>query len=177
MFRNLANQVVMHEQIVTTIQKAKEARRWVDKLVTLGKKGTEHHKRLAFNETRDQAVVEKLFGELKTRYSKRAGGYTRVLRLSETRWGDAAEMAVLELVDHPPIDRKRKVKVAAEGDAQATDAAPTTGAADPFSGMRKLFRGNRGGKKAAGAAKAEKPAKSAAKKAPAPKKASKRGDS
>src|SRR4051812_22017856 len=96
MLKNLANCVIDKEQIVTTVQKAKEARRVVDRLITLGKKGTLNARRLAFNRTRDEDVVKKLFSILADRYKERAGGYTRVLKLADRRWGDAAEMAVLE---------------------------------------------------------------------------------
>ncbi len=140
MFKNIANSVVLQEQIVTTLQKAKETRRVVDRLITLGKKNTLNTRRLAFARTRDEEVVKKLFSTLAERYKERAGGYTRVLKLSDRRWGDAAEMAVLELVDHPPIDRKRKVKAAVEGaegeaGAEKKEATPK----DPFSKFRKLF--------------------------------------
>ncbi len=154
MFRNMANQVIEKEQIVTTVQKAKEARRVVDRLITLAKSGTPASRRLAFDRTRDNAIVSKLFGELAKRYAGRPGGYTRVLKISERRWGDAAETAVLELVDHPAIDRKKKVKAAAEGDAAKAESAP----ADPLKRMRKLFGGKSKvsgeGKKAKSAAKA-----------------------
>src|SRR5687768_5651633 len=108
MFRNMANSVVTQEQIITTVQKAKEIRRVVDRLITLGKSGAPASRRLAFDRTRDNAVVSKLFGELAKRYSGRNGGYTRVLKMADRRWGDAAEMAVIELVDRPELDRKRK---------------------------------------------------------------------
>ncbi|HVN87215.1 MAG TPA: 50S ribosomal protein L17, partial [Candidatus Binatia bacterium] len=107
MFRNMANSVIEKEQIVTTVQKAKEVRRVVDRLVTLGKIGTPAARRLAFDRTRSEDVVAKLFTTLADRYKKRAGGYTRVLKMADRRWGDAAEMAILEMVDHPEIDRKR----------------------------------------------------------------------
>ncbi len=138
MFRNMANAVIQQEQIVTTVQKAKEARRVVDRLITLGKKGTVADRRLAFNRTRDPQVVSKLFSTLADRYKGRAGGYTRVLKLSDRRWGDGAQMAVLELVDHPALDRKRKVKATegAEGEAQTAKA---TAPADPFSRFRRMF--------------------------------------
>ncbi len=110
LFANLANAVLDKEQIVTTVEKAKEARRVVDRLITLGKEGSLHSKRLAFDRTRDRQIVKKLFSTLAERYRARAGGYTRVLKITERRWGDAAEMAVLELVDHPEIDRRRKRK-------------------------------------------------------------------
>lgn len=135
MFKNMANSVIQLEQVVTTVQKAKEVRRVVDRLITLGKKGTPAARRMAFDRTRDNAVVKKLFDELAPRYKGRNGGYTRVLKLSDRRWGDAAEMAVLELVDHAPIDRKKKPKpVNAEGEVKT--AAP---AMDPFSRFRKML--------------------------------------
>ena len=99
MFRNMANCVIEREQIVTTVQKAKEVRRVVDRLITLGKKGTPSNRRLAFDRTRDEKIVAKLFSTLAERYRGRPGGYTRILKMADRRWGDAAEMAVLELVD------------------------------------------------------------------------------
>jgi len=158
MFRNMANSVIEKEQIITTVQKAKEARRVVDRLITLAKSGTPASRRLAFDRTRDQAIVDKLFGELAKRYAKRPGGYTRVLKISERRWGDAAEMAVLELVDHPVIDRKRKVKAEGSEGADAPKAANAQ-QTDPFSRFRKLFAG----KKTAGEGKAKAPKAAAAK--------------
>jgi large subunit ribosomal protein L17 len=162
LFRNLANSVIEAEQIVTTVQKAKEARRVVDRLITLGKQGSLHARRLAFDRTRDRQVVTKLFDTLAERYKDRAGGYTRIMKLSDRRRGDAAEMAILELVDHPAIDRKRKVK--AEDQVQKEGAENTTGVADPFSRFRKLFGGkkNQGGRGKAGESTAS--AKSSGKK-------------
>ncbi|NBU20149.1 50S ribosomal protein L17 [bacterium] len=137
MFRNMANSVIEKEQIITTVQKAKEIRRVVDRLITLGKSGSPASRRLAFDRTRDNEVVSKLFTTLADRYKNRAGGYTRVLKIAERRWGDAAEMAVLELVDHPVLDRKKKVKAVAEGEAEVK--AEATAPKDPFSKMRRLF--------------------------------------
>lgn len=142
MFRNMANCVIEREQIVTTVQKAKEIRRVVDRLITLAKKGSPAARRLAFDRTRDNEIVKKLFSTLAERYTARAGGYTRVLKMADRRWGDAAEMAVLELVDHPVIDRKRKPKAAA---AAADEAGSTeegkelSQAKDPFNRFRRLF--------------------------------------
>lgn len=136
MFKNMANAVIAQEQIITTVEKAKEVRRVVDRLITLGKSGAPASRRLAFDRTRDNEVVTKLFTTLAERYRHRAGGYTRVLKLAERRWGDAAEMAVLELVDHPAIDRKRKPK--AEGEKKA-EAQTSTEPTDPFNRFRKLF--------------------------------------
>src|SRR3954451_22730294 len=81
MFRNMANSVIEKEQVVTTVQKAKEIRRVVDRLITLGKSGSPASRRLAFDRTRSNEVVSKLFTTLAERYQKRAGGYTRVLKL------------------------------------------------------------------------------------------------
>jgi large subunit ribosomal protein L17 len=138
MFKNMANCVIEKEQIVTTVQKAKEIRRVVDRLITLGKSGTLASRRLAFDRTRNDLVVSKLFSTLAERYKARAGGYTRVLKVADRRWGDAAEMAVIELVDHPVLDRKRKpkeVSADATANAEKVDAKPT----DPFGKFRKLF--------------------------------------
>lgn len=135
MFKNMANAVITNEQIVTTVQKAKEIRRVVDRLITLAKKGTPASRRLAFDRTRDNEIVTKLFNDLAPRYKTRPGGYTRVLKLSDRRWGDAAEMAVLQLVDAVIVDKKKKVKTVVEGE---TKAAPTV-AADPFARFRKMF--------------------------------------
>lgn len=110
MFKVMASQLILNEQMTTTVQKAKELRRVVDRLITLGKSGTLASKRLAFDRTRDRDVVVKLFSTLAERYSKREGGYTRVLRVDGTRWGDGAEMAVIELVDRPIVERKKKLK-------------------------------------------------------------------
>src|SRR4051812_39735251 len=83
MFKNMANAVIEQEQVITTVQKAKEVRRVVDRLITLGKSGLPASRRLAFDRTRDGGVVTKLFTTLADRYKNRAGGYTRVLKLSE----------------------------------------------------------------------------------------------
>jgi len=136
MFKNMANAVIHKEQIETTVEKAKEIRRVVDRLITLGKSGSPASRRLAFDRTRDNEVVTKLFTTLAERYKTRAGGYTRVLKKADRRWGDAAEMAVLELVDHPELDRKRKPSTKVAGET----SAPTE-AKDPFKGFRKLFSG------------------------------------
>lgn len=172
MLKNLANNLIRHEQMITTIEKAKEARRVTEKLITLAKKDTLNARRLAFARTRDQEVVAKLFDELVKRYKTRNGGYTRIVKISEARWGDAAKMAMIEMVDHPELVKKKKVAK----DESATDSknAATAETADPFSKFRKLFGGS---KKAAGA-KAEKAAKApkapkAAAKAPAKKSAAK----
>lgn len=157
MFRNMANSLIEKEQIITTVQKAKEARRVVDRLITLGKKGTVHARRLAFDRTRNDLVVTKLFSTLAERYKNRAGGYTRVLKLSDRRRGDAAEMAILELVDHPAIDRKKKVKASTSGQGEGEKSGEAQ-AKDPFGRFKKMFA--KDGKKASGAKKPAAAAKS-----------------
>jgi large subunit ribosomal protein L17 len=154
MFRNMANCVIQKEQIETTLAKAKEIRRVVDRLITLGKSGAPASRRLAFDRTRDHDIVKKLFTELAERYKGRPGGYTRILKKADRRWGDAAEMAVLELVDHPVIDRKRKPSSEAKAKAAAKEATDAEAkATDPLSRFKKVFGGGKS-KVAGGAAKA-----------------------
>ena len=98
MFANMANALIKHEQIKTTVPKAKDLRSVVDKLITLGKKGSLSDRRRAHSILRDDAMVKKLFDSLAQRYQARAGGYTRVLKAG-WRYGDTADMAVIELVD------------------------------------------------------------------------------
>ncbi|MBT4041640.1 MAG: 50S ribosomal protein L17 [Rhodospirillales bacterium] len=98
MFSNMVTALVTHEQIKTTLPKAKDLRRMADKMISLGKKGTLHARRQAFGYLRDDAAVAKLFDTLAERYKERPGGYTRVLKAG-FRYGDAAPMAVIELVD------------------------------------------------------------------------------
>jgi large subunit ribosomal protein L17 len=98
MFRNMATALIKHEQITTTLPKAKDLRPVAEKLITLGKKGGLANRRRAYAELRDDAIVNKLFGTIADRYRNRAGGYTRVLKAG-IRYGDAADMAVIELVD------------------------------------------------------------------------------
>ena len=98
LFKNMAQAIIKHEQIITTLPKAKTMKPIVDKLITLGKKGDLHARRQAFAKLRDDGMVAKLFDTLATRYADRKGGYTRVLKAGY-RYGDAAAMAVIELVD------------------------------------------------------------------------------
>ena len=98
MLRNMMNSLIEHEVIKTTVPKAKELRRVVEPLITLAKEPTLANRRLAFDRTRDRAVVTKLFGELGPRYKARPGGYTRILKMG-FRVGDNAPMAYMELVE------------------------------------------------------------------------------
>ena len=101
MFSNMAASLLTHEQIKTTLPKAKEMRSIADKMISLGKRGDLHARRQAFAYLRDEAAVAKLFSILADRYKERPGGYTRVVK-SGYRYGDAAPMAVIELVDRDP---------------------------------------------------------------------------
>ena len=101
MFRNMATSLLKHEQITTTLPKAKELRPYVERIITLGKRGGLHARRQAYAQVMDEKVVDKLFTTLADRYRARPGGYCRVLKAG-IRYGDAAEMAVIELVDRDP---------------------------------------------------------------------------
>ena len=100
MLRNMTNSLLRHEAIKTTLPKAKELRRVVEPLITLGREPTVANKRLAFNRLRDREIVVKLFSEIGPRYAARNGGYTRILKMG-FRVGDNAPMAFMELVDRP----------------------------------------------------------------------------
>ena len=122
MFANMAASLIQHEQIVTTLPKAKEIRPIVEKLVTLGKRGDLHARRQAISQIRDVAVVSKLFDAIATRYASRNGGYLRIMKAG-FRHGDNAPLAVIEFVDRD-VDAKGaadKARVAAE--AAAAEAA------------------------------------------------------
>ena len=98
MFMNMSNALIKHEQITTTLPKAKELRRFVEKIVTLGKKGDLSSRRKAISVLQDQKMSKKIFEILAERYKNRSGGYTRIIKLGN-RFGDNAPMAVIELVD------------------------------------------------------------------------------
>lgn len=111
MFSNMVTALLKHEQIKTTLPKAKDLRPIAEKIISLGKSGTLHDRRRAFAILRDDAVVAKLFAVIGPRYKDRNGGYTRVLKAG-FRYGDCAPMAVIELVDRDPA-------------AKGTDSGPT----------------------------------------------------
>ena len=121
MFRNLAAALIKHEQIETTLPKAKELRADVDRLITLGKRGGLHARRQALSVINDTALVEKLFTVLAERYADRPGGYTRVLKAG-FRYGDAAPMGVIELVDRD-VDAKGLDSGPVQGDEDEDEAA------------------------------------------------------
>ena len=107
MLRNMTNSLLLHEAINTTLPKAKELRRVVEPMITLGKKPSLANRRLAFNRLRDRDMVVKLFGELGPRYANRNGGYLRILKFG-FRDGDNAPMALVELMDRPEVKEEAK---------------------------------------------------------------------
>jgi len=111
MFSNMAAALIRHEQIVTTLPKAKDLKRVIDKYITLAKRGDLNSRRLAASRLRDEDMVKKLFDTLATRYKDRQGGYTRIIKAG-FRYGDNAAMAVIEFVDR-------------DVDAKGQDSGPT----------------------------------------------------
>lgn len=102
MFRNMANSLIAHEAIKTTLPKAKDLRKFIEPLINLGKTPTLANRRLAFDRLRDRDSVTKIFGDLGPRYAQRPGGYVRILKMG-SRIGDNAPMAYVELVDRPEV--------------------------------------------------------------------------
>ena len=127
LFKNMAQAIIKHEQIITTLPKAKTMKPIVDKLITLGKKGNLHARRQAFSKLRDESMVAKLFETLAPRYADRNGGYTRVLKAGY-RYGDAAAMAVIELVDR-------------DEDARGKDSGPIQNVESPESEPKEAVAG------------------------------------
>ncbi len=117
LFRNMSQALIKHEQIVTTLAKARELRPVVERLITLGKRGDLHARRLAFARLRDNDMVTKLFDVLASRYTDRPGGYTRVIKAGY-RYGDSAAMGVIEFVDR-------------DEDARGQDSGPVEVAETP----------------------------------------------
>lgn len=122
MFSNMASSLIQHEQIVTTLAKAKDLRRVMDKYITLAKKGDLHSRRIAIARLRNEDMVKKLFDTLAERYKDRNGGYTRVLKAG-FRYGDSAPRAVIELVDRDPdvkgVEDRARAAEQRESDAEA----------------------------------------------------------
>jgi len=127
MFANMAAALIKHEQIETTLPKAKELKSIVDKLITLGKKGGLANRRLAMSKLRDETQVKKLFDVLGKRYQERNGGYTRVLKAG-FRYGDNAAVAIIELVDR---DRSAKGKDSGPKENNQISEAEAAAAAAP----------------------------------------------
>jgi large subunit ribosomal protein L17 len=129
MFAALSAALIKHEQIVTTLPKAKELKRVADRLITLGKAGTLHARRLALSRVRDEVQVAKLFDTLGPRYAERPGGYTRVMKAG-FRYGDSAPMAVIELVDRD-VDARGKDSGPVEETETRVEVKPETKAKAP----------------------------------------------
>ena len=102
MTRNMTASLIEHERIITTVQKAKTVKPFVEKLVTLSKEASQNNRRRAFSKLRDKEAVQKLFDVLGPRFKERPGGYCRVLKLSKPRLGDNGERAILEFVERTP---------------------------------------------------------------------------
>src|SRR6218665_187676 len=122
MFSNLAVSLITHEQIVTTLPKAKEIRPIVEKLVTLGKRGDLHARRQAIAQIKDQAAVRKLFDTIAARYATRNGGYLRILKAGY-RHGDNAAVAVIEFVERDVAAKGAADKARVAAEAEAAEAA------------------------------------------------------
>ncbi|HEY7550077.1 MAG TPA: 50S ribosomal protein L17 [Hyphomicrobiaceae bacterium] len=121
MFSNMAASLIRHEQIVTTLPKAKDLKRVVDKYITLAKRGDLNSRRIAASRMRDEAMVKKLFDILGPRYKDRAGGYTRVIKAGY-RYGDSAPVAVIELVDRDESAKGKEDRERAEAKEQQAGA-------------------------------------------------------
>jgi large subunit ribosomal protein L17 len=121
MLKNMVISLLEHEKITTTVPKAKEARPLAERIITLGKRGGLSNLRLAARSVPNKDLLAKVFGELKDRYAKRAGGYTRIVRLGH-RQGDAAEMALLELLDRPEATEKPEAEAKPEKKKAKTEA-------------------------------------------------------
>ena len=160
LMRNMAGSLLRHETIHTTLPKAKELRRVVEPLITLGKRDSESNRRLAFSRLRDSAIVTKLFGDLGPRFRARPGGYTRILRMMP-RPGDSAPMALMQLVDGP-VAEAAVTPVA----APAAEAKPRRATKAPKAATTKAAPARAAAEEAPAKAKpAKKPKKAAAKSA------------
>jgi large subunit ribosomal protein L17 len=122
MFANMAASLITHEQIVTTLPKAKEIRPIVEKLVTLGKRGDLHARRQAISQVKDQDAVRKLFDTIASRYADRHGGYLRIMKAG-FRTGDNAPLAVIEFVDRDVDAKGAADRARVEAEAEAEEAA------------------------------------------------------
>src|SRR5580704_3160069 len=127
LMRNLARALILHGRIITTVEKAKELRPFIEKLITLAKQGTLHSRRLAIARLHDKEMVSRLFSELAERYQDRAGGYTRVIKRHERRLGDGGKTALIELLKAG----ERKTQKKAPAPAPAPRIAEPTPAPPP----------------------------------------------
>ena len=161
MFRNMAASLIRHETIRTTLPKAKELRRIVEPLITLGKADSDANRRRAFSQLRDAEVVIKLFEDLGPRFKARPGGYTRILRM-DLRAGDSAPMALMQLLDQPALAESTEASDEAEVEKKAPKKKAAAKKASPKKKTVKTAE-----EKAAKKAKAEQKAEASAKKAEA----------
>ena len=122
LLKTLSKQLIQYEQIKTTLPKAKELKRYIDKIITLGKKGGLHRRRATFALLRDEALVNKVFDALAKRYKTRAGGYTRLMKYG-FRHGDNAPMAIIEFIDRDPAAKPKGPKIVKGEDKPVDDAA------------------------------------------------------
>ena len=133
MLRNMTVSLLRHEEITTTLPKAKELRRVVEPMITLGKKPSLANRRLAFDRLRDRGIVEKLFDDLGPRYAKRSGGYLRILKTG-FRKGDNAPLALVILMDRPEVapepqaDDEKKKKAESKADGKPQEKKPAKAA-------------------------------------------------
>ena len=123
MFRNLVTSLIRHERITTTTPKAKELKRFAEKVITLARKGTAHARRQAHVEIRDVEVLNKLFETLGPRFASRPGGYTRLVRVGR-RAGDNAELAVIELVERTKVAEPEAAGDSKKGKPEKTEGKP-----------------------------------------------------
>jgi len=166
LFRNQLASLIQSERIVTTLPKAKELRPQIEKLITLAKNDSVHARRLAFRQVQDDALIAKLFDTIGPRFSTRPGGYTRILKLGARR-GDAAEMAILELVERTEEKTEAKAEATpAKPAAKKAKAEPKAKAEEPEEAEEETPKKKAAPKKAAPKAEkkaaTEKPAKKAA---------------
>lgn len=124
MERNLANALIAHERIVTTLPKAKNVKPFVERMVTLSKVPTVHNRRLAFARLRDKDAVSKLFAVLGPRFKERPGGYCRILKLAKPRLGDNGSRAILEFVERTPKETEAPASEAAAEPKESEGAKP-----------------------------------------------------
>jgi len=168
MFRNQLASLIDKERIITTLPKAKELKPQIERLITLGRNDSVHNRRNASRQVQDDAMVAKLFDTLGPRFSDRPGGYTRIVKLGPRR-GDAAEMAILELVGYELPSEEKKAPAAAKGSKKAKakeepETEETTAAEEEKPKKKPAAKKPAAKKKAAEEKPAAKPKKPAAKK-------------
>ena len=173
LLRNMAGSLLRHETIQTTLPKAKELRRVVEPLITLGKSDSEANRRLAFSRLRDTDMVSKLFVDLGPRFRARPGGYTRILRMVP-RAGDCAPMALMQLVDRPAPEAVPAAADAAAAKSKRGAKAPQAKAAEAKAGDSAAAKAKPAKSKAAKTAKSDDSKAAAEKPAPEAKKAAAR---